>query len=100
MLHPRQDLAFRCSIALQLIGDDHAWNVLKPFEEFAEKPFGRVLVASALHEDIQHIAILIYGPPEVVRFPVDLQIHAHPGAICHRSKGDDGATRWHTFAQI
>ena len=28
MLDASQDLAFRCSITLQLIGNDHAWNVL------------------------------------------------------------------------
>ena len=100
MLHARQDLAFGGSIALQFIGDDHAWDVLESFEELAKKAFRRVCVASALHQDIEHVAVLINGSPEIMRFPVDLQIHAHPGAIYHRSEGDDGATRWRTFAQI
>jgi len=91
MLHPRQELALGCSIALQLIGDDHAWDVLESLEELAKKAFRRVCVPPALDEDIQHVAMLIHGPPERVRFPVDLQIHAHPGATCpHTEDVGDG----------
>src|SRR5258708_17695173 len=100
MLHPWQDLAFRCSVTFQFIGDDHPWHVLQTFEELAKKTFCRLLVASALHQNIKHVAMLIHRSPKIVRFPVDLQIHAHPYAICRRSEGDDGATRWRTFAQI
>ena len=57
MFHARQDLAFGGSIALQFIGDNHAWDVLEPFEKFAEKSFGGVLVAAALHQDIKHITV-------------------------------------------
>jgi hypothetical protein len=39
MLHARQELAFRCSLALQFIGDDHAWDILEPIEELTEKSF-------------------------------------------------------------
>ena len=48
VLHARQDFAFRRAIALQLISDDYARNVLQPFEKFAEKSFRSLLVASAL----------------------------------------------------
>ena len=43
VLHARQDFAFRCSIAFQLIGDDHAWDILQPLEQFAA--FERGLIA-------------------------------------------------------
>jgi len=75
MLHARQDLAFRCSIALQFIGNDHSRDVLQPFEELAEELFGRVRVASALHKDIQHVAVLINSSPQIVGFAIDFQVH-------------------------
>jgi hypothetical protein len=75
MLHAREDLAFRRSITPQFIGDNHTWDVLELFEELPKKAFRRLLVSSALDKDIQHIAILVHGPPEIVRFPVDLQVH-------------------------
>src|ERR1700731_2329633 len=43
-----QDLAFRRSIPFQLIGNNHARNVLQPFEKFAKKSLGGFFVASAL----------------------------------------------------
>ncbi len=57
-----------------------------------KKAFRRVRVASALYQDIQHVAILIHSPPEIVRFPIDLQVHAHPDAICPHTEGDDDAS--------
>ena len=68
-----QDLAFGCSITLQLIGNDHAWDVLKSLEQFAEKSPGCVLVAAALHQDIQHISVLIDRSPQVMGLPIDLE---------------------------
>src|SRR5258708_6711303 len=70
ILHPRQDLAFGGSIALQFIGDDHAGDIVQSFEELPKKAFRRVCVASALHQDIQHVAVLINGSPEIMRFPI------------------------------
>src|SRR5436190_1874825 len=48
VFHPRQDLALRRAVALQLIRDDHPWHVLQPLEQLAEKLLGRLLVPSAL----------------------------------------------------
>jgi hypothetical protein len=74
MFHPWRYLAFGSSITSEFISNDHTRNVLQLFEQLAEKAFGSLFVPSALHQDVQHVAILIYSPPEIVRFPVDLQI--------------------------
>jgi predicted glycosyltransferase len=44
-------------------------------EKLAEKSFRSFLVASALHEDVESIAVLVHCPPKILRFPVDLQVH-------------------------
>ena len=82
MLHAWQDFTFGRCITLQFIGDDHAWNVLEPFEQFAEKSFGGVLVASALHEDIKHIAVLVYRSSQIVSLATD---HENTSSRCHLS---------------
>ncbi len=41
------------------------------FDETAEKPFGRTLIATVLHENINAIAVLIDGTPQIVPFPLD-----------------------------
>jgi hypothetical protein len=70
VLHVRQELAFGCSVAGPFVGDDHPWHVWQACEQFAEELLGCVLGASALHQDIQHIAILINGPPQIVPLPI------------------------------
>jgi hypothetical protein len=52
MLHPWQDFAFRCAIALQLIRNDHAWDILESYAELPKKAFRRVFVPSALYQNI------------------------------------------------
>ncbi len=75
MLHTRQNLPFSRSITLQLIGDDHAWHIHESFEQLAEKSFRCFFVASALHQDIQHVAILIHGSPEVMLLASNREHH-------------------------
>jgi hypothetical protein len=48
MFDPRQNLPLRGTIALQFIGDDHAWNILAAFEELAEEFLGGDLIAPSL----------------------------------------------------
>ncbi len=71
MLHARQDLAFRSPITLQLIGDDHARNVVQPFEQLAEKSLRGLFVAVALHKDIEHISVLIHRSPQIMSLATD-----------------------------
>ncbi len=59
MLHAGQDFPFGSSISLQLVGDDHVWRVTEPLIGLAEKVLAGLLFASALHQDVQHVAILI-----------------------------------------
>src|SRR5215468_10160064 len=73
MLHPRQDLALRRAVALELIGNDHPWHVLQPLEQLAKELLRSLLIAPALHEDIKHVIILVDSAPEVMALPVDGQ---------------------------
>lgn len=73
VLHAREHLALCRAIAFELIGDDHAWDVLQPFEELAEELLGRLLIASPLYEDIQDVVVLIHRPPQVMTLAMDRQ---------------------------
>jgi hypothetical protein len=66
VLHPRQNLPFRRTVALQFIGDDDTRYVLAPLEQLAEELLRGLFVSSALYEDIQYGTVLIYGAPEIV----------------------------------
>ena len=71
MLYARQDFTFGSSITLQFISDNHAWHILYSFEELTEKSFRCLFVASALDENVEHVAILIHRSPEIVSLPTD-----------------------------
>ena len=73
MLYSRQEFAFRRSITLEFISDNHAGNVMQLFKELAEKSLGGFLVAAALDQDIEHIAMLIYRSPEIMGLPIDFE---------------------------
>src|SRR6266700_4109813 len=75
MLDTWQDLTFRCSIALQLIGDDHTWNIVQSCKELTEKSLGSFFSASALHQDIQHVPLLIHRSPQIVSLTTNRKKH-------------------------
>jgi hypothetical protein len=73
MFHPREELPLRCTVALQFIRDDDAWNVLTPFEQLAKELLRGFLVPLTLYEDIEDIVVLIHRAPEVVPFAMNCQ---------------------------
>ncbi len=80
MLNTRHDLLVCCCVATKLIGNEHARDVLAALQQLAEEFLGCRLVAPALHQDIQHVPVLVNGAPEVIPFPVnDLSFHAVDG---------------------
>jgi hypothetical protein len=73
MFHARQDLTFGGTITSEFIGNNHSRNVLQPFQQFPEKSLGGLCVASALDQDIKHVAMLIHRTPQIVLLPIDLE---------------------------
>src|SRR5262245_7373947 len=72
---PRQDLALRRAVALELIRDDHPWHVLQPLKQLAKELLRRVLVAAALHQNVEDVVVLVDSAPQVMALPVDRQKH-------------------------
>jgi hypothetical protein len=54
---------------------------VNPLQQLAEKPLRRFLVSTALDENIQYVAILIDGPPEIVPCPMDGAKHLVHGPL-------------------
>jgi hypothetical protein len=75
MLHTGEHVLFGRAIAFELVRDDHPRDVSQPFEQLAEKLLRCSLVALTLHQDVEHVAILIHRPPQVVPFAVNGEKH-------------------------
>src|SRR5215470_7864716 len=73
VFHPRQDLPFRRAVALQLIRNDHPWHILESLEQLPKELLRRLLVAPALHQDIQYFVVLIDSAPQVMALPINRQ---------------------------
>jgi hypothetical protein len=58
-------------ITSKFIGDQPAWLPALAFEKTAEKAFSRTLIATALHENINAIAVLIHGTPQILALPLN-----------------------------
>src|SRR5262245_29901320 len=65
VFHAREELALRGTVALQVIGDD-PWDVLTPFEQRAEKLLRGLFIAPTLHQDVEHVIVLVHRPPHVM----------------------------------
>ncbi len=77
MLDTRHDLFLGCRVAPALVGDDHARRLLASLQELGrslgqEFPCRR-LIPLALHEDVQHVAMLINSPPQGVQLAAELE---------------------------
>jgi hypothetical protein len=71
MLDTGQQLLFRCARAPQLIRNQHPRHLLTALEQLAEELLGGLLVPPTLHQNIQHVPVLINGAPQLVLFPID-----------------------------
>ncbi len=60
-----------CSVAPQLVGDQAPGLASLTFQELAEEALGRTSIATRLDEDVDHVAVLVHGTPELLPLPPD-----------------------------
>ena len=75
-------LAVRHVIAGQLVGHDHSRHIPPTFEQLAEELLGCLRVSAGLDQHIEHVAVLIDRPPQVMLGAVDLM---NTSSRCHVS---------------
>jgi hypothetical protein len=67
----RHDSAPRCLIGPQLVGDQPAAFPFLTFQELAKESFGCTLITTGLHENINHVAILVDSSPQILPLTLD-----------------------------
>ena len=63
VLHRRHYFYLGRRIATEFVGDDRSWDIPKSFQQLAKELLGGPFVPPRLNEDVEHIAVLIDGPP-------------------------------------
>ena len=71
MGHRRQKLAVSDPMAGQLVGDNHPRHLSQALEQLTEKPLGRHRGAARLHQDVEHVAVLVDRAPQLMGGAVD-----------------------------
>jgi hypothetical protein len=72
VLHAADQPSVRHRVTGELVGDQHPGHVLQAREQLAEEPGGGLGVAPGGDQDVQHGAVLIHRPPQVLGLAVDL----------------------------
>jgi hypothetical protein len=62
----RHDHAARGTVAPEAIGDEAAGVTAAPLEQLAKEPRGSVVLPARLQQDVDDLAVLVDGPPEVL----------------------------------
>ena len=75
VLHRRHRLAPSDLVAAQFVGHQHPRHLLQALEQLPEKPLGRGPVSLGLHQDVEHLAVLVDRAPQVMGGAVDLDEH-------------------------
>jgi hypothetical protein len=59
-------------VAAKLVRDQTPWRTALPFQQLAEEALGRTPIAPWLEEDIDHVTVLVDGPPEILLATLDV----------------------------
>ncbi len=60
-----------CSVAPQLVGDQAPALASLTLQELPEEALGRTSIATRLDEDVDRVAVLVHGTPELLPLPPD-----------------------------
>ena len=44
-----------------------------PFPQLTEEAGGGTPITPGLHEDVDHVAVLVHGPPQILLLPLDIE---------------------------
>jgi hypothetical protein len=65
MGHRRHDRPVRGAVAPEAIGDESARDAATPLQQPTEEPRGGMAIPTRLQQDVDDLAVLVDGPPEV-----------------------------------
>ena len=63
--------AVRCRVATQLVRDQTVGQPALSLQHLAEESNSRSPIAPRLDQDVQDVAVLVHGPPEVLASPLN-----------------------------
>ena len=75
MLDRRHHRPMRHLIASELVGDQHPRYPALLGQQLTEEPLGGLGIPARLDQDVEDVAVLVDGPPQILPTAVDRQEH-------------------------
>ncbi len=66
MTHGRHHGSLGRGVTGQLVDHELSWHATLALQQLAEEPDSRSPIATRLHQDVDHVAVLVDGPPQVL----------------------------------
>ena len=63
--HTRKNRSLCSTVAFQFVGDHPKRGLTLTSHQSAEEPLGGVLITMRLNQHVDHITVLIHGPPKI-----------------------------------
>ena len=73
--HGRHRDAVRRGVATELVRDQPTRGPTLSLQQLAKEARSRPAIASRLHEDVDDVAVLVHGAPQILLPPLDLHEH-------------------------
>jgi hypothetical protein len=71
MFHTGQDLPLGRAITRPLIREHDTRHIHQALEQLADERLGSLCVPTTLDQNVEDVAVLIHGPPEIMALPID-----------------------------
>ena len=69
--HGRHHRAARCRVTAELVGDQPARDTAFAFQQLPEEPDRSTTIPARLHQDVEHVTVLVHGPPQILLAAVE-----------------------------
>ena len=69
--HVLEDGSYGSGVASQLVGNDPQWLRALTTQEFTKESFCGALITMRLNQNVDHVAILVDGTPQILLFTID-----------------------------
>jgi hypothetical protein len=69
--HVAEDVSYGSGVASKLVGNDPDWFASLAAQEFSKESFCGVLITMRLDQNVDDVAVLIHGTPQILLLGVD-----------------------------
>jgi hypothetical protein len=71
MSHVAKDRSHSCRVTSEFVGNDTKWFFSLAAQQSSKESFCGALITARLNQDVDHVAVLVHGTPEILLLAID-----------------------------